>query len=1210
MAAYLEETSRSFPNPISSQEFTKPFKRPSSGRYRSHSSQPDLGTGSNYYITFENGGPGSMPLGKDIVHYIGDNDPQCVANCDGGERQPVYRFYRSDKKDHKYSSRPELTKKDLGAENESWERAAKGYSKQPRNGKPVFYVLDKAESGAVPLKLWYSYWPDNTMLTVGSATPPAVGSGQGQYKEIGTIGYVYTNPGAVPNLTPLYHYRKGNYSAYYGKDIDDFYTVNPAKEVNLKGGPIAPKRKMKEEYDYQGILCYVFLKDVEDAPVKVIRDIGKIGPTGQCIDKSGWYQFQPTGPFSYIQYRITGETPGVVGFGNPDNASLISADANFEWYYGLNGAIKGAVPRFLGFEDSYDSQFYYYLYDTTFPWNGPLFGIQYKLNDIPCCPNTMCGEDPCCVPNYEYYSHFYEIRQDSWQTTKTRINISDISTFGVNESFSAIDTDSRRVLFRYVGMNTTARFNRGDTINGWDISSVVYYGDQLKAGLMELNGTGGAFTYKGQYTSASGATVEILAGYGIPNKAAFAGVYEFPKKISYYRVEIDPAALIPNRTLDQAEAEAIVGKDGSIKAVKMINGGRGYKNPIVEAINPRVMEDFGAGDLSKFMADGVTESGGNNRARSFKTPDASYTIENNNRDTWQSYGVFSGDIAFAEDKNRKKFKLKKAKLQVAEIDDYGAILKIRVVDGGSGYSQAEKPSIQIVEPETAEFQSPYSDNSEGKTFSDLGGDMVRLIGKTVNLNETQTGYLRTSVGIAGGGPAGINASFPTGYIRTPDLSDTDFTDHCFDVPGGCMQTGSAGTLASNVRGMQPIMDAAGKISPALAILDREAYSIFTETAEKSDKYLDDLNSVYGAYGNKRCIRTPQPKLYNVSRWFDMPCAYLDIGSDNKRKAYGFMPYKYCASKQREADFRVGLEIEGKVIGSMGPQFMDFLDAFKKPKLTPKRKVPGGYKSWKCLQGSVKGRCYRDPTNQNDIIFVPVGLDENTFDYNRQGYSEYEQFYLWLGDNLTGGSLSSGTTSWQWSTTTTTTNPDGSSSSTTTSNNGSNTYTAFTVDCQPNPANTNQPNHECWDTFVRNTGAPSDAPLDVYCGYDNQGNGLPGLRFWEIAGPTGVVNPFCSACGPSGATGFTLLLGGGPPAVGLDNVNDVSIAIDPQRIYNYGGGKVMQMGPYDGVMTVRNWLSGGVNALQRTINNLGNPYFDECEGVPNAWTLGQELNDEF
>ena len=53
-------------------------------------------------------------------------------------------------------------------------------------------------------------------------------------------------------------------------------------------------------------------------------------------------------------------------------------------------------------------------------------------------------------------------------------------------------------------------------------------------------------------------------------------------------------------------------------------------------------------------------------------------------------------------------------------------------------------------------------------------------------------------------------------------------------------------------------------------------------------------------------------------------------------------------------------------------------------VTPRRKSGGAYKTWKCNNGSVDGRCYRDPNDPNDIIFVPVGLDENTFDYNRNG----------------------------------------------------------------------------------------------------------------------------------------------------------------------------------------------------------------------------------
>ena len=189
MPAYLLETGRSYPNPIDGQAYKTTFKRPASGRYRSHSSQPLLGTGTDYQITFEGAGPGSMPLGVDSVHYIGDQDPVCVANC-GNTRSAVYRWYRGSKRDHKYTSEPELRKKDLGCENEDWKKAASGYNKEPRSGKGVFYVMDRQVDGSVPLKHWYSYWPDNSMLTVGDATPPTVGCGRNQYLEVETLGYV------------------------------------------------------------------------------------------------------------------------------------------------------------------------------------------------------------------------------------------------------------------------------------------------------------------------------------------------------------------------------------------------------------------------------------------------------------------------------------------------------------------------------------------------------------------------------------------------------------------------------------------------------------------------------------------------------------------------------------------------------------------------------------------------------------------------------------------------------------------------------------------------------------------------------------------------------------------------------------------------------------------------------------------------------------
>lgn len=217
--------------------------------------------------------------------------------------------------------------------------------------------------------------------------------------------------------------------------------------------------------------------------------------------------------------------------------------------------------------------------------------------------------------------------------------------------------------------------------------------------------------------------------------------------------------------------------------------------------------------------------------------------------------------------------------------------------------------------------------------------------------------------------------------------------------------------------------------------------------------------------------------------------------------------------------------------------------------------------------------------------------------------------MWLGNNLTGGGLTTASVSWQTGSTTTTNPQTGQTTTTTTSD--SETYTAFTVDCTPNPGSTNVPNHNCWDKFVRGSGNPGGC-LDVYCGWDNQGNPLPGLRFWEITGPgpTGTVNPFCSQC--AGGSLFTFLTPAvTPPNVGLDNVNDASIAVDPQRVYTdskWASRKVMMMGPYEGNMTVRNFLSGSITQLSRMLRNFGNPYFDECSDTDNPFIQGNEIED--
>ena len=71
--------------------------------------------------------------------------------------------------------------------------------------------------------------------------------------------------------------------------------------------------------------------------------------------------------------------------------------------------------------------------------------------------------------------------------------------------------------------------------------------------------------------------------------------------------------------------------------------------------------------------------------------------------------------------------------------------------------------------------------------------------------------------------------------------------------------------------------------------------------------------------------------------------------------------------------------------------------------------------------------------------------------------------------------------------------------------------------------------------------------------------------------------------------------------------DASIAINPQRIEGSGANARMLMGAYNGTMTVRNWLTGGVIALGRGLKNYGNPFFDECQ-ESDSWTDGTGLNE--
>ncbi len=1225
MPAYIQETGRSYPNPIKGGGFNQNFKRPSSGNYRTSSDYPGVGTSMAYAITFEDGGPGSLPMGKDVVHYIGDEEPTNV-NASGNERVGIYRFYRAAKDDHKYSRDPQLMKRDFGCENESWKRAASGYNPEPRSGKPVFYIMIAQVTNSIPLKAYYSHWPDDTQLCAGTNVPTGlngVGCGRNLYKEVDTLGYVfateaeaqaYCSAGEVP--APIYE--------YLHPDPDHFYTIDPAREVNLAdNSPIPPAEALGKQYSYLGIIGWAFKTRALDSPTDTILDIGKIGPTGQSINKSGWYDYTDDDQFSYgeagfgsggwseFMYRQMRDSagnsvegpPNVNGWGWPDNVDILDNEALFEWSYGLSGAVKGAVPRFLGFEDMYDSQFVFYLYDTTYPWNGPIFSSQYIISNAKCCPNTTDPEGcPQCQPVWTYHSHFYEINSDVWNTTKTKLSIHDASSAGVNESFWTVDTDTPIIFFRY--LTRTGDYGPGEKINGWDIVSVYYFGDELKCGIMELtwdspaNSTANTFSYQQNFTSSDGGQIEVLAGYGIPNKSAFCGTYEFPKKISYWKVEIDPKALIPRRTMDEAKLEAVVGDDGEIKAVVIINGGRGYVNPTIQVMDPQGLDDFSPNDSADFMADKLGMDPDAEKAiadpdkedQSMSTQD----MKSHTR-VWQS----STEAVDAEDKNKDVYRLKRAEVEISQLDDEGIIRAVRVVDPGAGYSQANTVLVHVVDPEIIEYEGVRDKDGNfqagGKEMEEAAENMDKAWDHTFekrdvvygvrdeatmddysmqplssNMDPMTRDIVKESMSHSSDMPSNnatqVSVTVPDSYIRAAgDGIDDDITKLCFNLPAECVEVNGTANMKAGMPDAKNLEYVTANDSGVTEFQDG-ALGYALQGVDQADTFGANMSHLYGPFGQKQCIEVAQPKLYNITRWFDMPCAYLDTNEDGERKAFGWLPYKYCASKEKEATFRVSMEIEGYVGGSQGPAFMDFLKNMPVPFLQAKRPITtnAGEKTWKCKRSSIDGRCYRDPQDPGNMVFVPVGLDENTYDYNRSNYTELEQLQMWAGSNI-----SSNAAVQTWLGHPTAGDPAGTPHSV--------DYTAITVASCTNGV----PPNECWDTYVRNVNA-SDGPLTVYSGYDANGNGQSGSTFCG----TSELYDSCAA---------------------LDKCMDASIAINPQRITGSGANARMNMGSYNGIMAVRNYLSGGVIALGRALRNYGNPYFDECS-EDNAWTDGETLND--
>ena len=378
------------------------------------------------------------------------------------------------------------------------------------------------------------------------------------------------------------------------------------------------------------------------------------------------------------------------------------------------------------------------------------------------------------------------------------------------------------------------------------------------------------------------------------------------------------------------------------------------------------------------------------------------------------------------------------------------------------------------------------------------------------------------------------------YMDMPDLNDEEVSKDCESTPQNCLKLDMPGewsdinnyyspdTLFSNLRQYAPnFNERNAEIS--------QFWQESNETSKEVDADTAGINSLYP----EGCEEWGQPQLYEVRRFFDIPCPFVTLDADGEKSVKGYMPFKYCASQEETARIRVSLEIEGDVSGagaSVNTSFLNFLQTLPQPTLTRPRLITvnnAPKKSHPCKQGDAEGRCYE--TSAGQYAFVPLSGDENTFDYAlNAGFTELDQLATWLGSNVQTYSAQT----FQFS-----------------GNAGIYNYNSASL---PSCSGGKLPN-PCWHNFV------TDGVLDVNKGYDGSGNALAQTDLCSDS-------PF-SSC------------------QALYEVVHAAISIDPNLI---NADNYIEMGPYEGSLLYRNYSTAGSKLLDDTMNNYGNPYFDECD----------------
>ena len=197
----------------------------------------------------------------------------------------------------------------------------------------------------------------------------------------------------------------------------------------------------------------------------------------------------------------------------------------------------------------------------------------------------------------------------------------------------------------------------GDTINGWKITDLKHSDDEFNLHVAYLTDGSADFTKDTSYTSSSGLQVRVKAGWGIKDRAAIIGKYEFQRKEIVYVVG-NANQDVPQEDLDvvKPSLQAVV-QNGRVTAVQILKPGKNLRDPLIEPIIIGIQDPPGYKDQNLYLQlikDGIEP----------------------NEALQKSKGT--SKKAFAE-----------------PIFSGGTLVDVKILDGGSGYSSTTPPNVAV-----------------------------------------------------------------------------------------------------------------------------------------------------------------------------------------------------------------------------------------------------------------------------------------------------------------------------------------------------------------------------------------------------------------------------------------------------------------------------------------------------------------------------------